>query len=117
MSGIREPDTLRIGAVGLAVSVAIVVAGLQYDQLQFLSGGLTYSARFADAGGLIPGDDVTLSGVDVGSVTDVALDGDAVLVTFSIRDGIGLATVPAPISRPTPCSVRSPSPSGRAGRA
>ncbi len=90
MSGIREPDTLRIGAVGLAVSVAIVVAGLQYDQLQFLSGGLTYSARFADAGGLIPGDDVTLSGVDVGSVTDVALDGDAVLVTFSIRDGIGL---------------------------
>ncbi|NLV78461.1 MAG: MCE family protein [Rhodococcus sp.] len=90
MSGIREPNTLRIGAVGLAVSTAIVVAGLQYDQLQFLSGGVTYSAHFADAGGLMAGDDVMLAGVNVGSVTDIALDGQAVLVTFRVRDGIGL---------------------------
>lgn len=92
MSRFREPDTVRIGVIGLAVSAAVVVAGLQYDQLQFLSGGLNYSARFADAGGLLPGDDVMLSGVEVGTVTDVSLDEGAALVSFTVRDGIGLGS-------------------------
>jgi len=90
MSAPRDPNHVRTGIIGLAVSAAIVLAGLQYDQLHFLSGGLTYSARFEDAGGLVPGDDVMLAGVTVGDVTDVRLDEQAVLVTFRIQDGIGL---------------------------
>ncbi|WP_349536081.1 MCE family protein [Rhodococcus rhodochrous] len=90
MSAPRDPNYIRTGIIGLAVSAAIVLAGLQYDQLHFLSGGLSYSARFQDAGGLVPGDDVMLAGVNVGDVTDVRLDDQAVLVTFRIRDGIGL---------------------------
>lgn len=90
MSAPRDPNYIRTGIIGLAVSAAIVLAGLQYDQLHFLSGGLSYSARFQDAGGLVPGDDVMLAGVNVGDVTDVRLDGQAVLVSFRIQDGIGL---------------------------
>ncbi|MEV1134667.1 MCE family protein [Rhodococcus coprophilus] len=90
MSAPRERSHVQIGIVGLGVSAALVLAGLQYDQLQFLSGGLSYSARFEDAGGLVAGDDVMLSGVTVGDVTDVRLDGQAVLVTFTVEDGIGL---------------------------
>ncbi|MEE2032701.1 MCE family protein [Rhodococcus chondri] len=90
MSSSREPNHVQIGIVGLAVSTALVLAGLQYDQLQFISGGPTYSAQFSDAGGLVPGDDVMISGVNVGDVTDVRLDNQLVLVTFRIRDGIAL---------------------------
>lgn len=90
MSPIRERNPVQVGIVGLSVAAATVLAGLQYDQLQFLSGGLTYSAYFADAGGLVPGDTVTLAGVDVGEVTDVRLDDRQVLVAFTVRDGIAL---------------------------
>lgn len=92
MSAPRPRSQVRIGIIGLVVSATVVLAGLQYDQLHFLSGGLSYSAHFEDAGGLVPGDDVMLAGVDVGDVTDVRLDGQAVLVTFRIRDGIGLGS-------------------------
>lgn len=92
MSAPRQRSQVQVGIIGLAVSTAIVLAGLQYDQLHFLSGGLTYSARFEDAGGLVAGDNVMLAGVDVGDVTDVRLDEQAVLVTFRIRDGIGLGS-------------------------
>ncbi len=86
---------------------AIVLAGLQYDQLPFISGGLNYSAHFTDAGGLVAGDDVSLAGVGVGTVTGVELDGQQVLVTFTVRDASPSATPPAPTSRPTPSSAAS----------
>ena len=36
----------------------------------------TYEAYFTDAGGITPGNDVNVSGINVGKVTDVALAGD-----------------------------------------
>ncbi|AQA24134.1 mce related family protein [Rhodococcus sp. MTM3W5.2] len=63
---------------------------MQYDQLPFISGGGQYTAHFADAGGLMTGDDVTVSGVNVGTVDKVDLDGPQVLVTFTVQDGIAL---------------------------
>lgn len=90
MSPTRERNPVQVGVIGLGVCAAIVLAGLQYDQLPFISGGLNYSAHFTDAGGLVPGDDVSLAGVDVGTVTAVELDGQQVLVTFTVRDGIAL---------------------------
>ncbi|MBC2642274.1 MULTISPECIES: MCE family protein [unclassified Rhodococcus (in: high G+C Gram-positive bacteria)] len=85
-----ERNPVQVGIIGVAVASMIVIATLQYDQLQFLSGGTQYSAVFEDAGGLMAGDTVTLAGVDVGKVADVELDDQNVLVTFSIQDGIAL---------------------------
>jgi len=90
MSPHRERNLVRIGIIGVAVSSAVVLATLQYDQLQFLSGGVRYSAAFEDAGGLMVGDNVTVAGVDVGKVSKVELDGQQVLVTFTVSDGIVL---------------------------
>ncbi|MEV0947649.1 MCE family protein [Rhodococcus sp. NPDC049939] len=86
----RQRDPVQVGVIGLAVTAMVVIATLQYDQLQFLSGGTQYSASFEDAGGLLAGDPVTLAGVDVGSVADVELDGQQVLVTFTIEDDLTL---------------------------
>lgn len=87
-----ERNPVQAGIVGLTVAVATVVATLSYDQLQFISGGLAYSAYFADAGGLMEGDVVSLAGVDVGKVSKIDLDDRKVLVTFTIQDGIVLGS-------------------------
>lgn len=44
----------------------------------------TYAAAFTNASGLQSGDDVRIAGVRVGSVQDVAVDGDHARVTFSV---------------------------------
>lgn len=90
MSPHREPNLVRIGIIGVAVASATVLATLQYDQLQFLSGGVRYAAAFADAGGLSVGDNVTVAGVNVGKVNEIALDDRQVLVTFTVADSIAL---------------------------
>ncbi|MDI9938113.1 MCE family protein [Rhodococcus sp. IEGM 1351] len=86
----RERNPVQVGIIGVAIASMIVIATLQYDQLQFLSGGTQYSAYFEDAGGLMTGDAVTLAGVDVGKVAEVELDEQHVLVRFTIEDGIVL---------------------------
>ncbi|MCA1004949.1 MCE family protein [Rhodococcus hoagii] len=90
MSPHRERNLVRVGIIGVAVASATVLATLQYDQLQFLSGGARYSAAFADAGGLAVGDNVTVAGVNVGKVEKLELDDQQVLVTFTVSDGIVL---------------------------
>src|SRR6478735_2889093 len=85
-----ERNPVQVGIIGVAIASMIVIATLQYDQLQFLSGGTQYSAYFEDAGGLMTGDAVTLAGVDVGKVAEVELDEQHVLVRFTIEDGIVL---------------------------
>ena len=47
-----------------------------------------YQALFADAGGLTAGNDVTISGIKVGSVSNVGLQGRNALVTFASTDGV-----------------------------
>ena len=66
MTPTRERNPVQIGVIGLVLAVATVGAALQYDQLQFINGGIRYSAYFQDAGGLVTGDDVTMAGVKVG---------------------------------------------------
>ena len=90
MTPTRERNPVQIGVIGLVLAVATVGAALQYDQLQFINGGIRYSAYFQDAGGLVTGDDVTMAGVKVGKVSDVELDDQKVLVTFTVQDGVAL---------------------------
>lgn len=81
---------MQIGVIGLVVAACLVVAGLQYDKLPFIAGGVRYQAYFEDAGGLLAGDYVTVAGVNVGKVEDVELHGTDVEVTFSMSEGIQL---------------------------
>jgi phospholipid/cholesterol/gamma-HCH transport system substrate-binding protein len=90
MKSFEERNPLIIGAIGLGLCLAIVVAALQYDKLPFFSAGDGYSAYFAEAGGLKSGADVRVSGVASGSVESIKLDGGRVLVTFKVNDRIRL---------------------------
>jgi phospholipid/cholesterol/gamma-HCH transport system substrate-binding protein len=85
-----ERNLFVIGAIGLALTIGIVVAALQYDKLPFFNQGKKYTAYFADAGGLTTNAAVQVSGFRVGRVESIELDGPRVLVTFTVDKKIRL---------------------------
>ncbi|MFE5893968.1 MCE family protein [Streptomyces sp. NPDC056462] len=81
----HDRNPVVIGAVGLTALALLAVAAFNADRLPVIGAGETYSAAFAEAGGLKPGDEVRVAGVKVGKVEEVDLDGDHVKITFKIK--------------------------------
>jgi virulence factor Mce-like protein len=75
-------------AVNLAVFFVGSAAVTYFGFVEFLapsaSQALTIKAYFVDAAGVLPRFPVTYEGVDVGTVTSVALQGDRAIVTMSV---------------------------------
>ena len=88
----RGPRLIRAGFVGLVLIALVIAIGLQPERLWSLATQVTYRALFAEAGGLAAGNKVKLSGVDVGTVTDVSLRGLQPLVTFKVDATVRLAS-------------------------
>jgi len=84
MKRFRERNRALTGLVGVLVIVVLVAGALEFPRLPLIHDNTTYSADFADAGGLATGDIVTVAGVKVGSITAMALDGDHVRVSFAV---------------------------------
>jgi phospholipid/cholesterol/gamma-HCH transport system substrate-binding protein len=80
----RGPHLIRAGFIGTVVIALIIAVGLQPQQLLSMATTVRYQALFSQAGGLRPGNDVTVSGIKVGSVSDVSLQGGDALVTFTL---------------------------------
>jgi phospholipid/cholesterol/gamma-HCH transport system substrate-binding protein len=80
----RERNPVKIGAISLAVMVALMVLAFKAGDLPIIGGGNTYHAAFSEAGGLKANDEVRIAGVRVGKVTGVDLSGDHVDVTFKV---------------------------------
>ena len=59
-----------------------------YTGLPFWPQGKTYQAYFTDAGGIAPGNDVSVSGIKVGKVESVGLAGTAAKVQFTVDRNI-----------------------------
>jgi phospholipid/cholesterol/gamma-HCH transport system substrate-binding protein len=76
--------TIRTGIFGIAIVMCVVLVAFGYAKLPFWPQGKPYEAFFADAGGISPGSDVTVSGIKVGQVTGVGLAGDSAKVTFTV---------------------------------
>ncbi|HEX7353615.1 MAG TPA: MCE family protein [Mycobacteriales bacterium] len=71
--------------VALAAAVVLVLAGwLVLEAPQLLGNGRTYHAYLSGAGGLIDGNEVRVSGVDVGEVKHLEIHGAAIEVTFTV---------------------------------
>jgi phospholipid/cholesterol/gamma-HCH transport system substrate-binding protein len=82
-----ERNQIVIGAVGTVLLLGAAAAAL------LLSGGAfadTYSvvARFTDAAGIRPGDDVTVAGLDAGSVGAVSIDNAQVEIELDVNAGV-----------------------------
>ncbi|KAA1427816.1 MCE family protein [Nocardioides antri] len=75
----------RTAVLGLTAAILATLLAVNFNRLPLVGGGLTeYKAEFTDASGLVEGEEVRIAGIKVGTVTDIALDGDKVVVTFGV---------------------------------
>jgi phospholipid/cholesterol/gamma-HCH transport system substrate-binding protein len=82
--------TIRAGIFGIVIVVCVLMVAFGYTSLPFYPQGKSYEAYFADAGGISPGNDVNVSGIPVGKVSEVALAGDVARVAFTVDRKIRL---------------------------
>ena len=85
-----ERNPLLLGALGVAIVVGVVLAALGNQKIPFLNQNKSYSAYFADSGGLFTGAIVQVSGYPVGKVSAIALEPEGVLVSFNVSKNIRL---------------------------
>ncbi|MEJ2868374.1 MCE family protein [Actinomycetospora sp. OC33-EN08] len=86
MKPFRKRNPIVIGAVSILVLVLLILASLNIRDLPLIGQGATYTARFGEAAGVQPDDDIRVAGIRVGTVTDVALDGNDVVISFKAPD-------------------------------
>jgi phospholipid/cholesterol/gamma-HCH transport system substrate-binding protein len=83
---IRERNPMAVALAGLAILAVIALLTYFSGNLPLIGGGTTYTAYFAEAAGLQPGNEVRIAGVSVGQVSGVSLAGNQVAVTFRVRN-------------------------------
>ena len=90
MKSFEERNPVLIGAIGVGITAAIVLAAMNYDKLPLINQTREYTAQFAEAGGLVPGAAVQISGMRVGQVESIGLDGPRVVVAFNVDNSVHL---------------------------
>lgn len=85
-----QKQAVRVGVVGIAITTSVVLASLQYQDLQFVKSGVGYSAVFEDAGGLASGDEVNAAGVKIGTVSGITVERGYARVDFTLDESVGL---------------------------
>jgi phospholipid/cholesterol/gamma-HCH transport system substrate-binding protein len=86
----RGASLIKAGFVGAVLMILVILVGLSPDQLVSLATSVKYKALFSEAGGLTPGNPVTVSGIKVGAVSDVELQNGDALVTFTMKGDVPL---------------------------
>lgn len=89
MKAFTERNPKVVGIVATVVMAAAILAILLLNRSLF-SSGYTVNARFTNAAGISNGTTVMVAGVNVGSVTSVKVDGNAVDATMSVNNGVQL---------------------------
>ena len=87
---LSQRGPVLVGLIGTMTVTCVVIAAFEYNKLPFINDYNNYSAYFSEAGGIKPASSVRVSGMGVGRVSDIRLDGTKVRVGFTVRKGIEL---------------------------
>lgn len=80
-----ETQLVRIALNGIVILVLLVAVAVNFQRLPFVGSGEKYRAEFADASGLVAGEEVRIAGIKVGTVTDIKLGHARAVVTFTVK--------------------------------
>src|SRR6202051_3728416 len=83
MRTLQPANRVRVGVLAIALVVLIVGVGQSFSSLPVLFATASYYAQFSDSGGMSKGDKVRIVGMDVGTVQDLSIDGDHVVMKFT----------------------------------
>ena len=92
MQRYRGANLIRAGVIGVILIILVIAVGLQPERLLQYATAIRYQAMFSEAGGLVSGNDVTVSGIKVGSVSSIELDNGDALVGFTINSKYALGS-------------------------
>jgi phospholipid/cholesterol/gamma-HCH transport system substrate-binding protein len=84
MRTLQPANRVRIGLLGMTVLVLIVAVGQSFTSAPMLFATPSYFGQFTDTGQLNKGDKVRITGVEVGKVEGLKIDGDHVVIKFSL---------------------------------
>jgi phospholipid/cholesterol/gamma-HCH transport system substrate-binding protein len=84
MRTLEGSNRVRNGLMGIIILVIVIGVGQSFASVPMLFATPTYYAQFSDTGGITTGDKVRIAGVDVGLVRSLAIDGDKVVIGYSL---------------------------------
>jgi phospholipid/cholesterol/gamma-HCH transport system substrate-binding protein len=84
MRTLQPTNRRRTGLIGIIVVTLATAVGQSFTSAPMLFAQPTYHGQFTDSGGLSKGDKVRITGVDVGNVQALDIDGDHIVVRFSL---------------------------------
>jgi phospholipid/cholesterol/gamma-HCH transport system substrate-binding protein len=83
----RERSPILIGIISILTIAAGTFFAFSIDKLPALKQAFEITAEFRDAAGLVTENQVRVAGIKVGTVADIELVGDKVVVTMEIDNG------------------------------
>jgi phospholipid/cholesterol/gamma-HCH transport system substrate-binding protein len=92
VKAVTERNPKVVGITAVVIMAAGILAILLLNRSVF-SSGYTVDARFTNAAGISHGTSVMVAGVNVGSVTSVKVNGNAVDAQLSVNNGVQLPHV------------------------
>ena len=84
MRTLEGSNRVRNGLMGIVVLLLVLGVGQSFASVPMLFAAPTYYAQFSDTGGINTGDKVRIAGVDVGRVRSMRIDGDRVVIGYSL---------------------------------
>lgn len=84
MRTLEGPNRVRNGLAGVVILVLIVLVGQGFTNVPMLFAQPVYYGQVNDSAGLAEGDKVRISGLDVGEIQSMEIEGDHVKMGFTI---------------------------------
>jgi phospholipid/cholesterol/gamma-HCH transport system substrate-binding protein len=88
----RGGGRVKAGLIGVALAVMVILVGLSPDRFVSWATMVRYQALFSEAGGIATGNPVIVSGMKVGTVSDVSLRHGDALLTFAMKGDVLLGS-------------------------
>ncbi|WP_029111764.1 virulence factor Mce family protein [Mycobacterium sp. URHB0044] len=84
MRTLEGSGRIRNGMMGILVLVLVIGVGQSFASVPMIFATPKFYAQFTDTGGLNPGDKVRIAGVDVGQVSSMEIEGDKVVIGYTL---------------------------------
>lgn len=81
---LQTSERRRVGLMSIIAVALVTAVGQTFTSVPMLFARASYYGQFTDSAGVSKGDKVRIAGVDVGNVQSVAIDGDRILMRFSV---------------------------------